>query len=282
LNTTDLRPCLALEVYGDESEYENVVAYGLALVPVVRKAEIENAIVQVKARYGCAPEARIHCSPLFHAGTRSKSADWGDKLTKVSDVWMLLEQIVDAFFGAGGRLWAGILDIRAMPPTLLIEHPKGTHEAHETHVSHARLFAYQSAMAPVTDMVDHRRIATYLDPDMTKLQRHPLYGALSKRIKDHQGFFPMNHHNEKFEPRKVGNDKPLLLDIADITSYAASHAWYDPPRRDAHFFRALLNRAHVGFTTCHFLPIDGPVSSAQVVNEGTLREQREYFGKLFG
>jgi hypothetical protein len=153
-------------------------------------------------------------------------------------------------------------------------------ETFKTHSSHARLFAYQAAMAPATNLIDHRGIKAFLDPDEMSLRKHPFIGGMKKRIKNHQGFFAVEHHDIRFEPENLSAERPMLLEVADIIAYAASHSFCRRGHKDQTFFNALLNRCYAGITTTHFDVVDGPVFSIKVETEDILQSQKKYLSNF--
>jgi hypothetical protein len=268
-----------LELYGDESEFEDAVAYGIALVPVVLKAKIEMAISDAKLACGLPGDASIHCNELFRKESRETSV-LAARLKTIKDVWAITEAVVDGFYAAGGRLWVGGLSTTKMPTVMPIEAPSGKVELVKTHLSHARLFAYWAASAPCIDMAPHTKIRSYLDPDRVSLRKNPFLGRLKQQIRDHQGFFPANHGNVRFEPERITGDTPSLVEMADIIAYAASHRYCARGHKDSPFFEALLNRGNVGVSTMHFLDVTGPVCSAKIETESTLQTQKAYFAQF--
>src|SRR5258708_15219111 len=79
-----------VQLYGDESTYQEIFAYGLLAVPTVRQPAIVDSVARIKTSFGVAPTAAIHCRELFVGDARAKGP-W--KELQRDDVFRLLQQI---------------------------------------------------------------------------------------------------------------------------------------------------------------------------------------------
>lgn len=59
--------------FGDASETSNGVFYGLVLIPERSIYQFQNKLIELKVKYGGAPETPIHCREIFAEDARNKS-----------------------------------------------------------------------------------------------------------------------------------------------------------------------------------------------------------------
>jgi hypothetical protein len=74
----------------------------------------------------------------------------------------------------------------------------------------------------------------------------------SKQANTFKTFFPINHNDKQFTPIPVKENKPPLIDIADILAYAAAHSLSATYTKDKQFHTAMLGHT-IGYSEAIFI-----------------------------
>jgi hypothetical protein len=255
-------------VFGDESTNSEIVAYALVIVPAARMLSAESVIGEAKIAFHGAPDASIHCKNLLHGDQRKRSA-WSH--LNAGESFLLLEQIMRCAHQVGVRAWIGYLDRRRAPQTMLFEH-KGAVESEKVTDLHLAMFAYHAAMGPVQDILPHKQMRAWMDPNRDRLK--PFLGRTRKQFRLAQGFFPLHHENRRFEPERVEKVKPQFLELADVVAHCGARALSQlrPDRKEP--YEKILKQIRPGLSFAHFNLAPGPVISIQA-KTAAINEMRD-------
>lgn len=74
-------------------------------------------------------------------------------------------------------------------------------------------------------------ISLWIDHDRTKIE---WFGRKRQASK-----MPFRHENVILNPENYKENKPLLLDLADILAYSTAHSYSSEARSDKDFFRSI-------------------------------------------
>jgi hypothetical protein len=208
----------AYSIYGDESRSDEIASYGLVTFRNTDVLAAETALRQIKVRYGANPDEHLHCRKLFAK----------DQLRKTSYRHLAPEAIVDLYFeaiitvmGHGAQFDAGWVRKESAPKVMVVPwaDPPGRTPPVVISDKHLAVFAFVSAAAPITNQLGIGNYRLWLDPDSTAIdwfgphrQTHNLYRA----------FF---EGQLAIQTEPIVNEKPQLLEIADLVAYAAARAF---------------------------------------------------------
>lgn len=217
-----------LHLFGDESCFDTAVVYAVVCVPSDRQAQVESAFAYVKECFGGSPASRVHCRELF-AGSQRAKGPWAH--LKYSELFELCAMTGNKLRLYGAKFRVGFID----------DQPSG------------RTFKWRGALAPfpagskqlipmaqLVALIDLQRrfgpenLKFWKDPDTTKIQ----WGNQRKQA----GAIPFNLEGGQPLPvEPISGEKPVLLDVADILAYVASHSLCGADVRDKESFRHAYN-----------------------------------------
>ena len=248
-SSTDRVPAqdIKFEIFGDESANDDVATFGVVIIPTAKVEAVKLAVRSVKADFG-AETAKIHCKELFHDTPRQRSS-WAHLSRE--DAFSLATKVSSAARSAGARTCVGVIDVRAAPQRMYFD-GGGTIEEQEITDLHLVHMAYATAMGPVSDLIPLTQCRAWMDPNRSRLQ----WLGQNRQMRLSQGFFPFNHNNVRFEPAQIGEEKPMLLDLADIASHCAARA-LSRRRRDSH--ESVMHAIRPGLSEAQFGPTGGAV-----------------------
>jgi len=251
------------QIYGDESNCNGVVTYAFIVVPTICLTNIENIISKIKQEYGVETTEKIHTNILMHGDKRAKSAF--KHLTKL-DIFEMLNKLSVSIAIAGARGWVGYLHLKQSPDILLFE-SVGVGKNNVTSwdirdIKLKMLFAYQAAIAPLTHMIPYEHVDAWLDSDLTKVLH---LDANNRKINLLRSFFPIEHSDKKFFPNISHVNKPVLLEIADVLAYSSAKVLSKTINQDKTYFQSIVKSLNICYSKVHFLPISGPMMSAEVI-----------------
>lgn len=238
-----------IQIFGDESHFQGIITYAIAIIPLALISQVESAISKVKQQYGIAFDAAIHCSHLFNEDKKKKSPC---SHLSFDQMITLLEDLMLQTYFAGARGWVGYLDSGNAPDKMLFESHKNPGEIDVIDVSSVKartIFTSQAAMAPVTHFVSHHLVEAWVDHEQTEIE---FMGQKRKRVDSLMRFFPINHNDEMLVPTPISTNKPIFLEVADILAYASSHALCKGPYNKKQKFTEIVNLIQPGYSEVVF------------------------------
>jgi hypothetical protein len=247
---------VAFDVFGDESANEEIVAYGLVIVPPGQLDAIERQMVETKVAFRGSSDATLHCKTLLHGDQRARSK-WSH--LEGDEPFSLLRETIRRVRSSGARAWIGYLERRDAPSKMLFEGDGGKPIEQEVTDLHLVLFAYWAAMAAVQDIVQPEQMRAWLDPNKDRLRLL----TQRKQLRLAQGFFPVRHDNKMFEPGPVTAPKQQLLELADIIAHCGARALARLRPQGKEPYEAVLKQMRPGLSYVHFNKADGPIISVE-------------------
>ncbi len=86
----------------------------------------------------------------------------------------------------------------------------------------------------------------------------------SRQVDTLKSFFPVEHNDKKFFPTPCRQDKPLLLEIADVLAYSAAHGLSSTYTKDKPFFEIIVKNLNPEYSEVIFdIPNRGPMMSCR-------------------
>ena len=211
-----------VDLFGDESNYKEIIVYGLVIVPINKITLIENIIDKTKKQYGVNSLENIHCRELFHYHARDKT---GWKHLNKEDIFDFSSTLLEAIYKLGIRFSIGIADLSDNPSKveLLEDKSSKTAKIEKKLLCNQAYFAALSALEYKGNFKHIRKI--WLDPDNTKID---ILGHRNK-INNIRGitFLNLDKNLEiDLQPETIKNQdkKTILLQVADLFSYISAHA----------------------------------------------------------
>jgi len=215
-----------LVMFGDESRTDDLVTYGIvATNGEQHHLDAKAAWNRVIEAAGGVEDARVHARELFSGDARARSA-W--RHLGESEVERLTLDLMSALVTAGARFFIGVVYKKTYPvegvPAGLNAKGEQTYVPLTDEIAYAFGFAAATAAmrtgdhAPLRSGVDYR---LYIDPQRSKA---PLWGHGNlqiRRLIEGTGLVPTKY-----------DQKPLLLDAADLLAYAGARALSDHDARN--------------------------------------------------
>ena len=224
--------------FGDESEFGNVIAYGLVIVEVTNLPRVERFFSGLKQRYGIDPQAEFHCRIVFSGDLRSKSP-WKD--LSPAQVLDFAEELLSGLVGMQTWFIVGAAHRSEQPEEVPAV---GNWAAIEMGTDLLHGIACMGALTALNQHYDQHQVEFRADPNRKKI---PLAG---RRIQAHS-LYQLNNSdtNQHISPEPIDpNDKPALLQVADLFAYTATHSLTEKKHRNKERFE-------------HFYKLCNPVTS---------------------
>lgn len=201
------------DVFGDESPFNNAIAYGIVVVPVAAVPDVEHSILALKERMGVPGDTEIHCNVLFNDSAKSKTV-WA--IHSEHEIEQLLSEIAVVAKRLRVFFRVGLIDKRQWPKVLPAdgEFPKCPLDDKQLCG-----LAFQAAVAPLEESVGIPNVRLWVDYDHTKI---PWFGKKRQAYRNYRSWSGIS--KQWLEPQPKPNQKPPLLQLADIVSYVSSHA----------------------------------------------------------
>jgi hypothetical protein len=216
-----LLPRQTLHAFGDESSFWGVIAYGVVAVHAHNVLAAERLLSGLKRRYGVDPQEAFHCTVVFHGDKRRESA-WAH--LSVDQVYDFAEELLSGFVSLPALFVVGAAH-RSEQPT---EHPAvGKWPRLEWGTKQLAGVLCGAALTRLNDLWRPNEIKFWADPDSTKIP----FGW--GRMQAHNLYYMNNSDtNQRIEPVSLdAQNKPPLLQVADLFAYTATHALSDKRHR---------------------------------------------------
>ncbi len=226
-----MREEVALHVFGDESQSNNLVTYGLvALAPSDTAAAWQDVECCLRA-HGGTREAQLHCRELFHPHPRAKSG-WAH-LDEEGAYRLALDVARSA--SARARFLVGVVDRSQLPKRLPSDHRMGPMRLGVKQLSS---FAFTAAAEHLDGDPGFEAVRLWVDPDRTKIdwagrRRRADRGYRMYGLAATQADAPL------LAPEPLGGEKPALLQIADLLAYSSARALSQQLDRGKPWFEAI-------------------------------------------
>jgi hypothetical protein len=219
------------DVYGDESCGQEYVAYGVLVVPEEQAGLAEATVERIKAKFGGAPDHRLHCRELFHGNERAKSP-WA-RLSMV-EVFQLYELLLTELNGLKLRRLVALACKAELPneiPALAMQHldpianvPPRYTKPFAFRDKQIAIHCAHATMVPLANYPGLENVRFWLDPDSTVVEWFSGRRAVEGEI----GNFFVDVGPDK-EPAKVNvmridGAKPQMLEVADVIAYAGQRS----------------------------------------------------------
>lgn len=215
--------------FGDESSCENVIVYGLVVIPESRLPVAEQFLSALKQRYSVDPQAEFHCKEVFHGDTRRESAWEHLSETQVSE---FAEDLILGLAPFSAGFVVGGVHRNEYPTQLpaVDKFPAGIMDTKQL-----TGMVCSAALASLSNVYDQSRIRFQADPDRTKV---PFF---DRKIQAHKLYqMTRSDTNQQITPELLDADnRPNLLQVADLFAYTAAHALADEKGRYTETFRRL-------------------------------------------
>lgn len=250
------------QIFGDESNFQEIVTYAFIIVPSKLQEEVEKRITKVKLDSGLKATDKIHCRELFNKHAKAKTAF--HNFSK-EQILALLQQLCTEIYLTGARGWVGYLNSKKARDGLIFEsdEPLSSKKSPFTiwdirNKKLHMLFTYQAAIAPLTHIISPDNVDAWIDSDRTVV---PNLDNKSRQVDTLKSFFPVEHNNKKFFPTPIKGDKPSLLDIADVLAYSAAHGLSATFTKDKPAFVSIVNSLNPGYSEVIFNAQGGAMMS---------------------
>jgi hypothetical protein len=243
---------IKIELYGDESTYQEVVTYAFLITPPSQRGKVIEEIARVQAKYDVDPDAEIHCREIFNSRAREKTPF--RHLTK-NEIFSLLFEVASSAFAAGGRAWIGYLNIDTAPKDIYfnwIGPPTDKKLPQQWNISNVKTqmyFAYSAAITAITSFVPSSTVAAWVDGDRSKV---PYVDESRRQVDSLRPFFPIDHNNKQFSPIACHENKPKLLQLADVLAFTAAHGMVKKDFPDKAEHLSVLNAMFPGYSEVFF------------------------------
>ncbi len=229
-STIEVRlPRSGVHAFGDESVFKDVIAYGLVVVPDPNVTPAENLLSELKQRYGVDPQEEFHCKHAFH-GDRRRKTQW-KHLSEVK-VLNFAEELISGLV----TLPAWFIVGAALRSEIPVEFPAA--QGFSAGVMESKQLAgilCGAALTPLSEHYDQDEIRFWADRDRTRV---PFFG---RKMQAHTNYKLTNREanrhivSETFDK----NNKPALLQVADLLAYVATHALSEKKSRHKERFEHL-------------------------------------------
>lgn len=234
--------------FGDESVNTGGVFYGLLLIPEDKVEIALDVVVQIKLKYGGGETAPLHCKELFHEDARNKSV-W--KHLSEEQAVEMCGDILRSLDALHPKYLLGHVPVSGYPKNFRLVgkngHPDLVHEVNEKHLTLWAFFQVARLLDPVDIIkpsdplkepsprnqpfwrVHLRRTQpgfrvrkVFLDRETTKISWFSKSFQFKTIAKDVviENSAGVSHLPISLE----GEDRHLLLDIADIFTYSVSRS----------------------------------------------------------
>lgn len=214
--------------FGDESESNNAVTYGLVIIRERQRQRAESILAETKVSFGGSPHANLHCREIFAGDARRKSP-WSH-LSK-TDVFELYRQLCNTIAGANFGRIIGFADTRDIPRNLPGDDKFPALKFGKKQIA---AFCASAALIPVRRHTALDAFDLWVDPDRTKIdwigRKVQAHRAISVWIADD------TKESAKITPQPVVGEKPALLQLADMLAYISARALSVEVRKDKDVF----------------------------------------------
>jgi hypothetical protein len=219
----------AFQVFGDESTFQEVVVYAVAVFHEADTQDATDLLAALKRQVGLADDTPIHCRVLFSEHGRAKSgwAKWSEER-----VFEFLDQVVIALRRC--RVMCRVAAVnRTEYPSV---HPAGA--GFKRGIMEPKQLAgllFHGATAPIVDSIGSDAISLYVDPDKTKID---WFGG--KKQADRNYAHTDTAGGRVLAPTRFeSTERPALLEIADLLAYSAAHALSNAAQKRRRGFESL-------------------------------------------
>jgi hypothetical protein len=200
--------------FGDESSFSEVVTYGVLVLHSHDRTGAEELLAKAKRSQGLPPNTELHCRVMFNECARAKSVWNGWTEERLLD---FLEQFLQAL-----RKHRPMFCLCAVNRT---EYPSSFPEGAgfsgcEMEPKQLAAILFQGVCLPLFERLGAGNVRLWVDPDRTKI---PWFG---RRVQAHRNYRSTDPKSTMLlEPQSLSEeDKPPLLEVADVFAYAAAHA----------------------------------------------------------
>jgi hypothetical protein len=207
-------PQSKVHAFGDESRHDNVVAYGLFVIEGHNLQAAEQLLSGLKRRYGIDPQVEFHFAELIHQSKRKKTP-WKD-LT-IRQIMEFADELILGLVELSPQYLIGGVHRSDYPEDLpAVDHwPSG--EMKEKQL--AGLLC-GGVLAKLNEGYRQDQVKFWADPDSTRV---PFFGKTMRADSHYK--LTNNDANQHIMPEPFDEeDKPALLQVADLFVYTATHA----------------------------------------------------------
>jgi len=222
--------------YGDESCFKDLATYAIVVVKKTNLESVINRINLVKTEFGLNIEDFIHCKEILNPSARKKTnyRILNDKqaeqfilsvITKIKDTVISSVGIYnDRYFKNVGYREEGT--DRTFFPSKLKDKKKMW-----------QMLAFQAASPIIDKKFGTANTKLWIDYDHTVVDHFGL-GQKKQQYRSYN-FFSLEKKTT-FMPEPKPNNKPDLLQIADVLAYSAAHSFYSKFCYRKLFFRKIV------------------------------------------
>jgi len=233
------------EVYafGDESNFGDVIAYGLAIVHAYDLIAAERLLSGLKQRYGVGLQEEFHCKIVFSGDQRQKS-QW--KHPSEIQVLDFAEELILGLVRLPTLFIVGAVHRIEYPEELPAA---GNFPAGKMGVNQLTGMMCMAALVNLNEHYSQDQIKFWADPNRTQM---PFFG---RRMQAHRNYkLTNNDANQHITPEPFNDeDKQALLQAADLFAYTATHALSEKDSRNKERFDGLYRMcsANTSFIVVH-------------------------------
>jgi hypothetical protein len=200
-----------LDIFGDESCRGRWIVFGALAVRSSAVAEFECRLAHLKTEFGGHGDDELHCRVMFPGDQRNKKSAWAH-LSK-TDVFSLYERVVHLTRDTSSRRLIAYADRNELPKVI----PKDDW-APEMKFGEKEVAAYcgNAIMIPFAKDPGLEKVRYWADPDRTKID----WLGKRRQAKNALNFFLEDCG--RVSPESITDDKPRLLEIADLIAYISA------------------------------------------------------------
>lgn len=204
--------------YGDNSESNNAVTYGVVLLAEELEEHALAALKEVKAAAGGKDDSRIHCRQLFRPEARAKTA-WAH--LNEDGAFQLCLSVARSLTEIGMRSQVGFVDNREVAPQVNLP---GNAPPIKTIREHLPVYAFRGLAGILDAQVGWDNIRFVLDPDTSRVR----WGGRKRQTQEAlKGMY--SEMRTPGSPRQIqlefaSTPKPLMIDVADVLAYCSAQA----------------------------------------------------------
>jgi hypothetical protein len=200
--------------FGDESSFSEVVTYGVLVLHSHDRKGAEDELARAKYRHGLPLETELHCREMFNEVARAKSIWTGWTEERLLG---FLEEFLYALRKYRPMFLVSAVNRTEYPSSF----PEGAGFAEcEMEPKQLAAILFQGVCVLLFKRLGATNVRLWVDPDRTKI---PWFG---RRVQAHRNYRSTDPASKMFlEPQSLSeDDKPTLLEVADVFAYVAAHA----------------------------------------------------------
>lgn len=231
--------------FGDESCFLDIATYAIAGLKRDNINAVENVLSDVKNRYGIHFNDEIHCKEMFHPAAKKKT-----NFNKLPEK-QIQQLLLDIAIGVHKYVIpsVGIYDHRHFKNVRYKAEQTGEIFIPGEGKDKKKLwqgFAFQAAAPLIERRFGVKNTKFWVDYDHTKIGY--FNKTKKKQYRTYRSWCAKS--GEWLEPEPQPQNKPYLLQLADILAYSSAHAFQRKYHKRKFFFKQIVKVLNPDISTC--------------------------------